>query len=336
MARPTKQGLDYFPFDVDLLSDEKLDFLREQYGAVINDVYISLLCFLYKKHGYYIPYETESEKQDCIWFIYKNTRGGKYPIKKEQIAELIEVCVERGLFSRDHYPKIITSERAQATFYSCTVDRTEIDIDGSKWLLTDEQMGKLSKRHSYYLSLHPNSFSTEKPSKSTEKPSKSTEKPIKESKVKEKDRSIDLSKKNPGVPSQAPETPQECDEQISFPLIAEERAVFAERAKAKHKEFVRPTFDEVRAYAIKRGREDLAERFYEYFEVGDWIDSKGKPVQNWKQKFLTWESEGRKTSIASGGEVGGTEKPKDPRWEWTVVGATRKKDEREKTRVFEI
>ena len=176
MARPTKQGLDYFPFDVDLLEDEKLDFLREQYGAIINDVYISLLCFLYKKKGYYIPYETEAEKQDCIWFIYKNIRGGKYPVKKESIPELIEACVARGLFSSDHYPKIITSERAQATFYSCTVDRTDINVEPEKWILTDEQMGKLSKKHSYYLSLHSNSYSTEKPSKSTEKPSKSTEK----------------------------------------------------------------------------------------------------------------------------------------------------------------
>ena len=223
MARPTKQGLDYFPFDVDLLEDEKLDFLREQYGAIINDVYISLLCFLYKKKGYYIPYETEAEKQDCIWFIYKNIRGGKYPVKKESIPELIEACVARGLFSSDHYPKIITSERAQATFYSCTVDRTDINVEPEKWILTDEQMGKLSKKHSYYLSLHSNSYSTEKPSKSTEKPSKSTEKLLNKSKVKES-KEEKIYKKESEFSEEEVESTKATQTEIPF-LIAEESSL---------------------------------------------------------------------------------------------------------------
>lgn len=29
--------------------------------------------------------------------------------------------------------------------------------------------------------------------------------------------------------------------------------------------------------------------FFDYFETGSWIDSKGQKVQNWKQKLLTWE-----------------------------------------------
>ncbi len=185
MARPSKQGLDYFPFDVDLLDNEALDFLREKYGAIINDIYIALLCFLYKKKGYYIPYETETDKQDCIWYIYKKIRGGKYPAKKESIPEMIEACVAQGLFSGDHYPKIITSERAQATFYSCTVERRDVEVDPKKWILDDETMGRLSKKHSYYLSLHSNSYSTEKQSYSDEKRSKSTEKPLNKSKGKE-------------------------------------------------------------------------------------------------------------------------------------------------------
>ena len=41
-------------------------------------------------------------------------------------------------------------------------------------------------------------------------------------------------------------------------------------------------------YACKRGREDLAQTFYDYFDAGEWVDSKGNPVLNWKQKFLTW------------------------------------------------
>jgi hypothetical protein len=29
-------------------------------------------------------------------------------------------------------------------------------------------------------------------------------------------------------------------------------------------------------------------KFFDYFTEGNWIDSKGNPVRNWKQKLLTW------------------------------------------------
>ena len=284
MARPSKQGLDYFPFDVDLLDNEALDFLRERYGAIINDIYIALLCFLYKKKGYYIPYETETDKQDCIWYIYKKIRGGKYPAKKESIPEMIEACVAQGLFSGDHYPKIITSERAQATFYSCTVERRDVEVDPKKWILDDETMGRLSKKHSYYLSLHSNSYSTEKQSYSDEKRSKSTEKPLNKSKVNKKE----IYKENP----------EESDEiREPSPLIAKE-SDFSESAGKNRKRFIPPTLEEVQAYAKERGREDLAEDFFDYFKTGNWYDSEGKPVKNWKQKFVTWDKRNAKPKQA--------------------------------------
>lgn len=56
----------------------------------------------------------------------------------------------------------------------------------------------------------------------------------------------------------------------------------------KRKAFVPPTFEEVLDYAKEKDREELAKEFFEYFSVGDWVDSKGNKVLNWKQKFLTW------------------------------------------------
>ena len=158
-----KEGLDYFPFSVDLLEDEKLDILREDYGVVANDVYISLLCLLYKKKGYYIPYETDIEKKDCVWFIYKRVRGGRYPVQQNAIPAVIESLVSQGLFSGRYFPKIITSERAQRTYYSATVERKadSLDIRPEYWLLSIEDMEKLSKKHPYYLSCTKNSQSTD-------------------------------------------------------------------------------------------------------------------------------------------------------------------------------
>ena len=56
----------------------------------------------------------------------------------------------------------------------------------------------------------------------------------------------------------------------------------------KQKVFVPPSLEDVISYAKEKGREDLAKDFYEYFTVGEWVDSKGEKVRNWKQKFLTW------------------------------------------------
>ena len=56
----------------------------------------------------------------------------------------------------------------------------------------------------------------------------------------------------------------------------------------KKKEFIPPTFDEVKQYAIEKNREDLAQFFYEYYTTGKWKRSDGRPVLNWKQQFITW------------------------------------------------
>lgn len=55
MARPTKQGLDYFPFDVGFFGDQKIRILKARYGADGIAVYVKLLCDVYKE-GYFYPW----------------------------------------------------------------------------------------------------------------------------------------------------------------------------------------------------------------------------------------------------------------------------------------
>lgn len=55
------------------------------------------------------------------------------------------------------------------------------------------------------------------------------------------------------------------------------------------KRFVPPTLEEVEAYARQRQSAVDPKRFFDFFSAGGWVDSKGNPVQNWKQKFITWE-----------------------------------------------
>tara|TARA_R100001463_G_scaffold9938_4_gene29579 strand:- start:9351 stop:9914 length:564 start_codon:yes stop_codon:yes gene_type:complete len=76
------------------------------------------------------------------------------------------------------------------------------------------------------------------------------------------------------------------------------------KPKPKTKKQVAPTLDEVREYAKSRNVESLASQFYEYFSTGNWVDSRGNKVINWKQKFITWEKYNDRSTQTSGRNSG--------------------------------
>ena len=53
------------------------------------------------------------------------------------------------------------------------------------------------------------------------------------------------------------------------------------------KSFVPPTIDEVKGYFAEKGYSaEGAQKAFDYYTAGDWKDSGGKQVKNWKQKVL--------------------------------------------------
>ena len=54
--------------------------------------------------------------------------------------------------------------------------------------------------------------------------------------------------------------------------------------------FTPPTLEEIKDYIQEKKMNVSAEKFYDYFTEGKWVDSKGKKVKNWKQKLITWNS----------------------------------------------
>ena len=65
------------------------------------------------------------------------------------------------------------------------------------------------------------------------------------------------------------------------------------RERKKGKPFPPPTLEEVKAYVKEKGLPIDPQYFFDYFTEGDWHDSKGNPVKNWKQKALTWARHSR-------------------------------------------
>lgn len=57
--------------------------------------------------------------------------------------------------------------------------------------------------------------------------------------------------------------------------------------------FKAPTLDEVKTYITEKNLIVDADKFFNYFTVGNWKDSLGKPVKNWKQKLITWDTKSR-------------------------------------------
>ena len=93
-----------------------------------------------------------------------------------------------------------------------------------------------------------------------------------------------------------------------------------ESGKRTAVKFVPPTLEEVEAYAASRQSTVDPRRFFEYFNTPDaqgrsWRDSKGNPVKNWKQKFLTWE--GRDSG--KGKPAPAASRTDKPRKSWTEL-----------------
>ena len=72
--------------------------------------------------------------------------------------------------------------------------------------------------------------------------------------------------------------------------IREEKNILSAAEPPKKKQFVPPTIEEVREYCQQRKSGVDPVRFWEYFDTGGWKDSEGKPVKNWKQKLIMWET----------------------------------------------
>lgn len=60
------------------------------------------------------------------------------------------------------------------------------------------------------------------------------------------------------------------------------------KSKVNNKAFFPPTLDEIKKYINEKELKVDGLHFYNYFTEGNWIDSKGNKVKNWKQKLLTW------------------------------------------------
>lgn len=107
MGRNRKQGLEFFPFDVDFFTDIKVRKLIKYQGGKAVTVYLSLLCIIYKE-GYYMGWDKE------LPFIISEQTG----FDEAYIQQVIECCLKLGLVDEKLYKSdhIVTSRGIQQRY----------------------------------------------------------------------------------------------------------------------------------------------------------------------------------------------------------------------------
>lgn len=66
--------------------------------------------------------------------------------------------------------------------------------------------------------------------------------------------------------------------------------------KLNNNKYKKPKLEEIEEYCKSRNNNVDPKKFYDYYEVNNWIDNKGNKVKNWKQKIITWEGRSKDNS----------------------------------------
>lgn len=115
MARPHKQGLDYFPFDVDFFSDEKVSAISGEFGIKGEIAAIKLLCAVYR-NGYYVEWNEMLQMK-----LLKELPTVSADLLRQIVARLVKwEFFDEGLFNTSG---ILTSRGIQKRFFSIAYRR---------------------------------------------------------------------------------------------------------------------------------------------------------------------------------------------------------------------
>ena len=120
MARPVKEGLDYYPLNADFMSDIKVRRLIRSFGSKSIGVVIALLGMIYGDKGYYILLN-----DDVAFIISEQTLEDE-----DLVNQIINKLIEIEFFDKNLYEKhrVLTSKGIQKRFISATERRKDVKL----------------------------------------------------------------------------------------------------------------------------------------------------------------------------------------------------------------
>lgn len=129
MARPRKDGLDYFPLDVNFLSDLKIKKIIRAYGAQAVAVVMSVLITIYRDNGYFATYD-----DDLIFII-----ADELKLEDGYVKNVIEKLIEVDFLNKEQKEKnnILTSIGIQERYLKACERRVKTTLNATYSLLND-------------------------------------------------------------------------------------------------------------------------------------------------------------------------------------------------------
>ena len=172
MARPRKDGLDYFPLDVNFLSDLKIKKIIRAYGAQAVAVVMSVLTTIYRDNGYFATYD-----DDLIFII-----ADELKLEDSYVKNVIEKLIEVDFLNKEQKEKnnILTSIGIQERYLKVCERRVKTTLNAPYNLLNNSS-NELPQTES----TPESGLCIQKPRLTGVNDSKSTQSKVKESKVKE-------------------------------------------------------------------------------------------------------------------------------------------------------
>lgn len=123
MARPRKDGLDYYPMDVNFLGDIKVKKVIRSHGIQAVAVILHLLGTVYRDNGYYAKYD------DDLLFI----TADELNLEESYVKNVVEKLLEVEFFSKEQAEKnkVLTSIGIQERYRKATERRISVNINDS-------------------------------------------------------------------------------------------------------------------------------------------------------------------------------------------------------------
>lgn len=129
MARPQKEGLDYFPLDVDIDQDDKIALIESQYGIEGFGIVIKLMMKIYKTSYFY----EWTEREQLLFSKRVN-------VDINRVNVIINDCIKWELFDETVYKrhKILTSKGIQRRYLTAIGRRQTVKM-AKEYLLLDDK-----------------------------------------------------------------------------------------------------------------------------------------------------------------------------------------------------
>ncbi len=122
MARPVKEGLDYFELDCHM--EEKVRLIQAEFGLKGFAIVVKLYQKIYGGFGYYCEWNEDS----LLLFMSEN--GVSSRDEKNLISEIVAACIRRNIFSEKLFKEfgILTSYGVQKRYLNAVSRREKVEL----------------------------------------------------------------------------------------------------------------------------------------------------------------------------------------------------------------